>query len=79
MAANCIAVYGGYGNTIENNVISDTMNYPASCSPPTTTPALLRRTLIASNALHRTGGAFWNEDQEFGAITLFAQGRTSRR
>lgn len=26
--ANGIAVYGGYGNTIENNIISDTMNYP---------------------------------------------------
>jgi hypothetical protein len=28
-------------------------------------------TLIANNGLYRTGGAFWNEDQEFGAITLF--------
>ncbi|MER5967896.1 CARDB domain-containing protein, partial [Streptomyces sp. NPDC002057] len=26
--ANGIAVYGGFGNTIENNIISDTMNYP---------------------------------------------------
>lgn len=33
------------------------------------------QTLISNNALHRTGGAFWNEDQEFGAITLFAQGQ----
>ncbi|NEE23326.1 APHP domain-containing protein, partial [Streptomyces sp. SID7499] len=29
--------------------------------------------LIANNGLYRTGGAFWNEDQEFGAITLFPQ------
>jgi len=28
-------------------------------------------TLVADNGLYRTGGAFWNEDQEFGAITLF--------
>lgn len=35
--ANGIAVYGGYGNTIENNIISDTMNYPGSCWRPTTT------------------------------------------
>ncbi len=26
--ANGIAVYGGYGNTIENNLVYDTMNYP---------------------------------------------------
>lgn len=30
-----------------------------------------RTTLIANNGLYRTGGAFWNEGQEFGAITLF--------
>ena len=27
--------------------------------------------MIANNGLYRSGGAFWNEDQEFGAITLF--------
>ncbi|MCM1976562.1 APHP domain-containing protein, partial [Streptomyces sp. G1] len=32
------------------------------------------QTLIAGNGLYRTGGAFWGEAQEFGAITLFAQG-----
>ena len=30
-------------------------------------------TLLANNALIRTGGAFWGEQQFFGAITLFAQ------
>ncbi|MGW2196673.1 hypothetical protein ACWCSH_30625, partial [Streptosporangium sp. NPDC001682] len=33
------------------------------------------QTLIANNALYRSGGVFWNEDQEFGAITLFAASR----
>lgn len=74
--ANGIAVYGGYGNTIENNVISDTMNYPGIMLATDHDPLPFSgQTLIAGNALHRTGGAFWNEDQEFGAITLFAQGQ----
>ncbi|MGA5192740.1 CARDB domain-containing protein [Streptomyces exfoliatus] len=74
--ANGIAVYGGYGNTIENNIISDTMNYPGIMLATDHDPLPFSgRTLISNNALHRTGGAFWNEDQEFGAITLFAQGQ----
>ncbi|MEU9852667.1 CARDB domain-containing protein [Streptomyces sp. NPDC047974] len=73
--ANGIAVYGGYGNTIENNVVSDTMNYPGIMLATDHDPIPFSgQTLIANNALYRTGGAFWNEDQEFGAITLFAQG-----
>ncbi|MFD3513024.1 CARDB domain-containing protein [Streptomyces sp. NPDC058657] len=73
--ANGIAIYGGYGNTIENNVIADTMNYPGIMLATDHDPLPFSgQTLIANNALHRTGGAFWNEDQEFGAITLFAQG-----
>ncbi|MFE4590058.1 CARDB domain-containing protein [Streptomyces laurentii] len=74
--ANGIAVYGGFGNTIENNIISDTMNYPGIMLATDHDPLPFSgQTLIAGNTLHRTGGAFWNEDQEFGAITLFAQGR----
>ncbi|MER5307560.1 CARDB domain-containing protein [Streptomyces sp. NPDC002773] len=74
--ANGIAIYGGFGNTIENNIISDTMNYPGIMLATDHDPLPFSgQTLIANNALHRTGGAFWNEDQEFGAITLFAQGQ----
>ncbi|WP_030753203.1 CARDB domain-containing protein [Streptomyces griseus] len=74
--ANGIAVYGGHGNTIENNLISDTMNYPGIMLATDHDPLPFSgQTLIANNALHRTGGAFWNEDQEFGALTLFAQGQ----
>jgi hypothetical protein len=73
--ANGIAVYGGYGNTIENNVVADTMNYPGIMLATDHDPLPFSgQTLIANNGLYRTGGAFWNEDQEFGAITLFAQG-----
>lgn len=74
--ANGIAVYGGYGNTIENNVVADTMNYPGIMLATDHDPLPFSgQTLISGNALHRTGGAFWNEAQEFGAITLFAQGQ----
>ncbi|MFI8002896.1 CARDB domain-containing protein [Streptomyces sp. NPDC086010] len=74
--ANGIAVYGGYGNTIENNIISDTMNYPGIMLATDHDPLPFSgQTLIANNALHRTGGAFWGEAQEFGAITLFAAGQ----
>ncbi|GAA3019333.1 CARDB domain-containing protein [Streptomyces fulvorobeus] len=73
--ANGIAIYGGFGNTIENNIIADTMNYPGIMLATDHDPLPFSgQTLISNNALHRTGGAFWNEDQEFGAITLFAQG-----
>ncbi|MFI2356031.1 CARDB domain-containing protein [Streptomyces anulatus] len=72
--ANGIAIYGGYDNRIENNLISDTMNYPAIMLATDHDPLPFSgQTLIANNGLYRTGGAFWNEDQEFGAITLFPQ------
>lgn len=74
--ANGVAIYGGYGNKIENNLIYDTANYPGIMLATDHDPLPFSgQTLIANNALHRTGGAFWNEDQEFGAITLFPQAR----
>ncbi|MBF4133391.1 right-handed parallel beta-helix repeat-containing protein [Streptomyces albidoflavus] len=74
--ANGIAVYGGHGNTIENNLISDTMNYPGIMLATDHDPLPFSgETLIAGNGLFRTGGAFWGEAQEFGAITIFPAGR----
>ncbi|WP_449480336.1 CARDB domain-containing protein [Streptomyces avidinii] len=71
--ANGIALYGGYGNTIENNLIYDTMNYPGIMLATDHDPLPFSgQTLISGNGLFRTGGAFWGEAQEFGAITLFA-------
>ncbi|MFI5695718.1 CARDB domain-containing protein [Kribbella sp. NPDC051586] len=70
--ANGIAIYGGYGNKIENNLVYDTMNYPGIMLATDHDPLPFSgQTLIANNALYRCGGVFWNEDQEFGAITLF--------
>ncbi|MGB3439002.1 MAG: CARDB domain-containing protein [Actinophytocola sp.] len=74
--ANGIAIYGGYGNKIENNLIYDTMNYPGIMLATDHDPLPFSgQTLIANNGLYRCGGVFWNEDQEFGAITFFAQAK----
>ncbi|GAA1892649.1 galactose-binding domain-containing protein [Asanoa iriomotensis] len=71
--ANGIAIYGGYGNTIENNLVYDTMNYPGIMLATDHSPIPFSgTTTIANNGLYRCGGAFWGEAQEFGAITLFA-------
>ncbi|MFB9364842.1 discoidin domain-containing protein [Kitasatospora albolonga] len=71
--ATGIAVYGGYGNKIENNLVYDTANYPGIMLATDHDPLPFSgQTLIANNAIVRSGGAFWNEDQEFGALTLFA-------
>ncbi|MDA2813241.1 right-handed parallel beta-helix repeat-containing protein [Nocardiopsis sp. RSe5-2] len=70
--ANGIAVYGGSGNTIENNLVSDTMTYPGIMLASDHDPVPFSgTTLIANNGLYRTGGAFWGGQQEFGAITVF--------
>ncbi|MGW1448415.1 CARDB domain-containing protein [Micromonospora sp. NPDC002411] len=70
--ANGIAIYGGYDNSIQNNLIYDTANYPGIMLATDHDPLPFSgTTLIANNGLYRTGGAFWNEDQEFGAITIF--------
>jgi hypothetical protein len=74
--ANGIAIYGGYGNRIENNLIYDTMNYPGIMLATDHDPLPFSgQTLIANNGLYRCGGVFWGEQQKFGAITFFAQSR----
>jgi hypothetical protein len=74
--ANGAAIYGGYNNKIENNLIYDTMNYPGIMLATDHNPLPFSgQTSIANNGLYRAGGVFWGEAQEFGAITLFAQNR----
>lgn len=74
--ANGIAIYGGFGNRAENNLIHDTMNYPGIMLATDHDPLPFSgQTLLANNALFRCGGVFWGEQQRFGAITLFAQSR----
>ncbi len=74
--ANGLAIYGGYGNRIENNLVADTMNYPGIMLATDHDPLPFSgQTTIANNALYRCGGVFWGEQQKFGAITFFAQGK----
>lgn len=74
--ANGLAIYGGYGNTIENNLVYDTMNYPGIMLATDHDPLPFSgTTLIANNGIYRGGGVFWGEAQKFGAITLFAATR----
>ncbi len=73
--ANGIAIYGGYGNTIENNLIYDTMNYPGIMLATDHSPLPFSgTTLVANNGLYRDGGVYWNEDQQLsgarGSATL---------
>ncbi len=73
--ANGIAIYGGANNTIENNLISDTMTYPGIMLATDHSPLPFSgTTLVSNNELFRCGGVFWGEAQQFGAITLFPQG-----
>ena len=52
------------------------MNYPGIMLATDHDPLpFTGTTLIANNGLYRAGGVFWNEDQEFGAITLFPASR----
>ncbi len=70
--ANGIAIYGGSNNSIENNLVYDTMNYPGIMLATDHDPQPFGgTTLIANNGVYRAGGVFWGEAQEFGAITLF--------
>ena len=72
--ANGIAIYGGYGNSIENNLIYDTMNYPGIMLATDHDPLPFsgHDADRQQRALPHAAASFWNEDQEFGAITLFA-------
>jgi hypothetical protein len=56
--------------------VYDTMNYPGIMLATDHDPLPFSgQTLIANNGLHRCGGVFWGEQQKFGAVTFFAQGR----
>ena len=74
--ANGIAIYGGANNSIENNLVYDTMTFPGIMLATDHSPLPFSgTTLVANNGLFRCGGLFWNEDQRYGAITLFPSGQ----
>ena len=74
--ANGIAIYGGANNSIENNLIYDTMTFPGIMLATDHSPLPFSgTTLIANNGLFRCGGVFFGEAQRYGAITLFPSGQ----
>ena len=69
--ATCLALYGGNGHTIEDNLCADTSNYPGLLVSTTFSAiAFSGTTTVARNTLTRAGGPHYN--QEFGALRVFA-------
>ncbi|HEY0712707.1 MAG TPA: hypothetical protein VGF45_08540, partial [Polyangia bacterium] len=69
--ANCFALYGGKNNRIEDNVCSDTNNYPGiNVASNFTALPFVGTTVIQRNTLLRAGGPHYG--QEFGALRVFA-------
>ncbi|NGO79870.1 carbohydrate-binding protein [Streptomyces sp. YC504] len=77
MLANTAAVYGGSGNRVEDNLLSDTVNASAGVAistrnfPPAPLP-FSGPTIVARNTLERTGGYEPNWQSKFGAIWIYA-------
>lgn len=77
MLANTAAIYGGSGNRIEDNLLSDTVNAAAGIAistrnfPPPPLP-FTGATTVARNTLERTGGYEANWGAKLGAIWVYA-------
>jgi hypothetical protein len=70
--ANCLAVYGGQDNHIEDNTCADTSNYPGLMISTTFSAIPFTGTTTAArNTLTRAGGMHYN-NQEFGALRFMA-------
>ncbi len=70
--ANCIAVYGGQDNRIEDNTCADTSNYPGLMISTTfSAMPFTGMTTAQRNTLTRAGGMHYN-NQEFGALRFMA-------
>ncbi len=70
--ANCIAVYGGQDNRIEDNTCADTSNYPGLMISTTFSAIpFTGMTTAQRNTLTRAGGMHYN-NQEFGALRFMA-------
>ncbi|MBC9715044.1 carbohydrate-binding protein [Streptomyces sp. TRM66268-LWL] len=77
MLANTAAIYGGSGNRIEDNLLSDTVNASAGIAistrnfPPAPLP-FSGPTTVARNTLERTGGYEANWGAKLGAVWVYA-------
>lgn len=72
--ANCIAVYGGRNNTIENNLVADSVAFGAGINVSSNfDPAdFSGTTTVRNNTLLRTGSYEWNMNYARGALWVYA-------
>ncbi|MBA3471574.1 MAG: hypothetical protein H0T53_18215 [Herpetosiphonaceae bacterium] len=75
--ANCFAIYGGAGNTIEDNLCYDVITYPGILiAQEFNSHPFAGVTTVQRNSLIRAGGPMWN--QQHGALKIdTAQGPIS--
>ncbi|HEX7057130.1 MAG TPA: S-layer homology domain-containing protein [Bacilli bacterium] len=72
--ANNVAIYGGNGNRVTDNVIADTIAFGAGITVSTRfNPApFAGTTVVKRNTLVRAGGREYNWNADFGGILIFA-------
>ncbi|HEY2510484.1 MAG TPA: glycosyl hydrolase family 28-related protein, partial [Polyangiaceae bacterium] len=69
--ANCLAIYGGSNNSMQDNTCADTSNYPGILLSTTFSAiAFGGTTTVQRNTLTRAGGPHYG--QQFGALRIFA-------
>lgn len=69
--ANCLAIYGGSNNSMQDNTCADTSNYPGLLLSTTFSAiAFSGMTTVERNTLTRAGGPHYG--QQFGALRVFA-------
>ena len=67
--ANCVAVYGGSGTMVRDNLVSDTYNYPGIFVAQQFSSTLFAgATTVQANTVLRCGGLFWGTN--FGAVCV---------
>jgi hypothetical protein len=74
--AACFAIYGGSGNRIENCVGSDALTYPGLTVSSEFNPYPMEGATVDGLTLYRCGATYWDPDQQFGAVWLFAADNT---
>ncbi|NMC86541.1 MAG: hypothetical protein GYA58_14785, partial [Anaerolineaceae bacterium] len=69
--ANCLAIYGGEDNRIENNYCADVVTYPGILiAQQFNSNPFGGQTIVANNTLVRAGGPMFNE--KHGALKIWA-------
>ncbi|MDB5106934.1 MAG: hypothetical protein JWP91_4623 [Fibrobacteres bacterium] len=74
--AACFAIYGGTGNRIENCVGSDALTYPGLTVSSEFNPFPMVSATVDGLTLNRCGATYWDVNQQFGAVWLFAAENT---